>query len=168
MLQKRSLVDKSEKAIIDQRICAELKAIITQNNYTTIHAYLPMGDEVDILPLLEELLAEGKTIITPKTLPKHQLENLVLNSIHELEDGVFGTQHPANSNTYEGHYDMFIIPGLAFDSSKNRLGYGGGYYDTLLEQNPEGHKVAVCYPFQVIEEVPVEEHDVVMNLIISG
>ncbi|MCB0812732.1 MAG: hypothetical protein KDB87_06145, partial [Flavobacteriales bacterium] len=50
----------------------------------------------------------------------------------------------------------------------HRLGYGAGYYDTFLPQHPTVHTVAVCYPFQVLDTVPVEAHDVAVRQVVCG
>ena len=61
-----------------------------------------------------------------------------------------------------------ILPGLAFDSTGHRLGYGGGYYDRYLSQTGiDCAKTAVAYSFQVIENVPYEEHDIMIDYVIT-
>lgn len=61
---------------------------------------------------------------------------------------------------------MIIVPGVAFDNNNNRLGRGKAYYDKLLKES-KSYKVGVCFDFQLIEEVPVDEYDIKMDLIIS-
>lgn len=160
MLSKRAFMNRSAKKDYDKKICDELWRMIDKENYQVIHGYLPMGTEININPLLEKLLETGRTVVTPKTLPKRKLQNLVLNSLSEIEQGVFGTSHPANTHEYKGAYDLIIIPGLAFDKNNYRLGYGAGYYDNFLIHQPDALKVGIFYPFQEVESVPREEHDV--------
>ena len=159
MLIKRAKIDTTFKQEYDLWICQQLEQIISKNNYKTIHAYLPMGKEIDISPLLENLLAKGITIITPKTLPKRKLENRVLTSLTDIEKGVYGTTHPSNPEEYKGTFDLIIIPGLAFDENNYRLGYGGGYYDNFIVNHPNAYKLGIFYPEQKVEEVPTEAHD---------
>lgn len=166
MLSQRAFLNKAKKREYDQLVCDALWQIIEERTCQVIHAYLPMGTEINIAPLLEKLLVHGKTVVTPKTLPKRKLQNLVLKSLNEIEQGVFGTTHPANSFEYEGHYDLIIVPGLAYDKSSYRLGYGAGYYDNFLINQPKAYKVGIFYPFQEVESVPREEHDVKLDKII--
>ncbi|GGG89046.1 5-formyltetrahydrofolate cyclo-ligase [Polaribacter pacificus] len=166
MYKARARNKSSFKKKYDLEICKQLEAIIKAKNAGVIHAYLPMGKEIDIRPLLQNLLAANVKVITPKTLPKRQLLNLVLHSLDEVEQGVFGTSHPANSSEYTGTYDLIIVPGLAFDENNYRLGYGGGYYDTFLEQHPNAFKVGIFYPFQKVAKVPIEPHDVSLDQIL--
>ncbi|MEM6700404.1 MAG: 5-formyltetrahydrofolate cyclo-ligase, partial [Bacteroidota bacterium] len=130
------------------------------------HSYLPMRSEVDVLPLLQKALSTGLTVIAPKTLRKRQLQHLVLKDLNELEEGIFNTHHPKNANIYTASYDLILVAGLAFDKTGYRLGYGGGYYDTFLAEHPSAKKIGVCYPFQIVESVPTEEHDLRLDLVI--
>ncbi len=63
--------------------------------------------------------------------------------------------------------DLIIVPGVAFDAKGGRLGRGKGYYDKILKQT-NAYKVGVCFDFQVVEQVPTEEHDIKMDLVIKS
>lgn len=165
-MYKKRARNKATKPAYDLWICSQLEQLVKEKKAKVVHAYLPMGTEIDIRPFLEKMLAENIKIMTPKTLPKRQLENLELHALDELEKGVFGTSHPANSSEYKENYDLIIVPGLAFDSHNYRLGYGGGYYDTFLAQHPKAFKAGIFYPFQKVNAVPKENHDVCLDTII--
>lgn len=167
MLAKRGQLDIVEKKQMDLYICQQLINIVDSIQPKVVHCYLPMGSEIDITNVINYLITKNIIVVTPKTLRKRQLENLVLNSLEETEVGLFGTTHPSGDNLYTGNYDLFIIPGLAFDSNKYRLGYGAGYYDGFLSQQKTGLKAAICYPFQIVDEVPIESHDVQLDTILS-
>ena len=66
-----------------------------------------------------------------------------------------------------GAVEMIVVPGVAFDREGNRMGRGRGFYDRLLKSTPRAMKVGVCYDFQMIEDVPVEPHDVKMDCVVS-
>ena len=166
MLLKRANLNPVIKTTYDLWICEQLEKIILAKNYQTIHAYLPMGKEIDITPLLETLLVKNITVVTPKTLPKRKLENRVLNSLTDIEKGVFGTTHPSNPQEYTDTFDLIIVPGLAFDSNNYRLGYGGGYYDNFLVNHSEAYKIGIFYPEQLVEKVPTEAHDMQLDEIL--
>lgn len=158
ILQLRGLISLKDKKRWDEKICRILLEIIDQRKPKVVHTFLPMEDEINLYPVIKTLLKKSLTVVTPRPLPKRQMEALVLNSLYELEEGVYGTRHPANSREFNGNYDLIIVPGLAFDHNLNRLGYGGAYYDTFL-QDQHSLKIGICYPFQMIENVPVEPHD---------
>ena len=160
---KRANVNGDKKLTYDLEICNKLEALIDKINAKVVHAYLPMGKEIDITPLLKNLLDKNIIVVSPKTLKNRKLQNLVLNSLEEIEEGVFGTTHPTNSVEYTGAFDLIIVPGLAFDDKKYRLGYGAGYYDNFLVNHPNTLKVGVFYPFQQVIKVPIEPHDVKLD-----
>ena len=64
--------------------------------------------------------------------------------------------------------DLIVVPGVAFDRHGNRLGRGRGYYDKILKETHVARKVGICFGFQFVEEVPVDELDVRMDLVIHG
>lgn len=168
MFAARHQLAPLRKAKYDQFICDQLLAMILKNNFRVVHAYLPMGQEIDIAPLLQELLKMKIKVICPKTLPARTLENRVLNSLQDIETGIKGTQHPATPNVYDGKYDLIIVPGLAFDQQGYRLGYGAGYYDNFLVSHPQAYQVGIFYPFQKVDAVPREAHDVCLQEILVG
>lgn len=163
---ERNSFDSQLKQIADHSICEQLIHIIQANSIQVVHTYIPMGSEVNVLPVIRYLLEIGATVVCPKTLPNRQLEHRVLVSLNELEEGPMKTQHPKAANIYAGLYDLIIVPGLAFDSDNFRLGYGGGYYDTFLSLHPEAESVGVFYHFQKVQMVPRETHDRSLNQIV--
>lgn len=166
MLQRRNAIPAAEKQLYDDNICTTLEKLMQEKKVRVVHCYIPMGSEPDIKPLINNMLAAGITVLTPKALKQRQMENLVLRSLDDLEPGIYGTRHPANSVAYTGKIDFFVIPGLAFDRNNYRLGYGSGYYDTFLHSQHEAFKAGICYPFQLVPAVPVEPHDEQLSTII--
>lgn len=163
---QRAVVESQFKSGYDHWVCNELATLITKKNYQVVHVYLPMGTEIDIKPVITKLLANGITVVVPKTLKKRKLEHLVLDSLDNIEAGVYGTSHPKNGIVFTGNIDMIIVPGLAFDEENYRLGYGGGYYDAFLAEHPNAFTVGVCYPFQKVKIVPKEAHDACLDFVL--
>lgn len=159
MLRKRTQIDKLMKRNYDKCICKELENLILSHNFKSVHAYIPILTEINITPLLESLITLNIKVICPKTLPKRKLENRVLHSLKDLNVGIMGTKYPAQADLYYGVYDLIIVPGLAFDKWNNRIGYGGGYYDNFLINQPGSFKLGIFYPFQKVDKVPLEQHD---------
>ena len=160
MLALRNEMPAAAKLAYDQAICRHIIQLLRERNVKSVHTYLPMGSEADITPAIQYMLDCGIRVATPKALKGRTMENLMLTSLGELEDGIYGTKHPANAVAYEGPFDLFIVPGLAFDRDNFRLGYGSGYYDTFFNNHPGGYKMGIGYPFQLTEHVPTEAHDV--------
>ncbi len=97
----------------------------------TVHTFIPMDNEVNIIPFIKFLLKNNITVVAPKTHQNRELSHIILRSLNELEEGIFGTKHPSNSQIYFGNYDLILVPGLAFNNKLERLGFGGGYYDSF-------------------------------------
>ncbi len=166
MLEQRNNMTRSERNALSQTICAQLWGLILEKKVQVIHSFLPMGSEVNLLPLLQKALDSGLTVVVPKTLKKRQMQNLVLTDLKHMEPGIFNTYHPKDAEEYRGHYDLIIVAGLAFDQRNYRVGYGGGYYDSFLAGQPQPMKIGVFFPFQRMDEVPVEAHDVRLDGVI--
>jgi 5-formyltetrahydrofolate cyclo-ligase len=166
MLKQREAMPRQERKAHSDAICQQLWGLVQEREARVVHSYLTMGAEVNVLPLLEKLLAAGIQVVVPKTLKKRQMQNLVLKSLQDMEPGIFGTYHPKNGLEHRGTYDLVIVAGLAFDQQGYRVGYGGGYYDTFLAAEPDAYKVGVCFPFQMMEKVPVEAHDIRLDKVL--
>jgi 5-formyltetrahydrofolate cyclo-ligase len=167
MLSKRAFLNREKKAQYDQCICEQLWDVVVQNQFQVIHVYVPMASEIDITAFIQKCLDTQLTVIAPKTLKQRKLKHLQLKSMSELESGVFGTKHPIGEEEYSGKLDLIVAPGLAFDEHKFRLGYGAGYYDNFLIHQPDALKIAIAYPFQLVEHVPTEPHDVCLDTVMT-
>lgn len=168
MVGQRDARDAQERAVLSALIVDRLRMLIQERKVRVLHSFLPMGSEVDLFPLLESALAQGIEVYAPRTLKSRVLEHHRYTGQDQLVPGIFGTQHPAGDEPYTGTFDMILVPGLAFTATGDRLGYGGGYYDTFLPQHPKAFTVAVCFPFQVVDALPVEAHDRTVDHVVYG
>jgi 5,10-methenyltetrahydrofolate synthetase len=162
-----------------------------------IMAYWPLADEVDIRPLINKFVAEGKTVLLPKVVDNATMELRRYTSSADLAEGAFHIMEPTGElfTDYE-QIDVVLVPGMAFDAAGRRLGRGKGYYDRFLTElngsilrtnliprtshlAPRTSHLAprtsylapriigICFPFQRVAEVPSEEHDVMMDEVVS-
>ena len=90
------------------------------------------------------------------------------NGDKRLKIGTFGIKEPdSDSEKIEIHdIDLFIVPGIAFDGNRNRLGRGKGFYDRIL-QNVKAPILGVCFDFQLFDNIPVNQQDMKMTKIIT-
>lgn len=165
MLERRDALSLELKREYDNSLTQKLIHEIEANSIKTLHICLPMRSEVNLFPVIDFALNSGIKVVCPKSLKAGILENRILESMDAIEKGVFGTSHPSGP-VYVGRYDMIVVPGLAFSSNMNRLGYGGGYYDRFLVNHQESLKLSTVYPFQIVTELPVEEHDLKVDQIL--
>ena len=142
---------------------------------STVCAYFPLKSEVDIRLLLKELLNRGDTVYLPvfagadTKMIYRKAENL-----HNLPPGEFTIPEPPADAEELGdkEVDIVLVPGRAFDRSGNRLGRGSGGYDTWLGWYKKHHAKTplwgACLECQLMIDVPVEQHDVQMNAVITA
>lgn len=127
--------------------------------------YNNMKDEVDTSLLIDKW-KEEKTFYLPVVID----EDIVFreySSSSQFKKSTFGILEPIGKNFIDyKRIDLIIVPGMAFDRNKNRLGRGKGYYDRFLK-NINAPKMGICFDFQLIDKVPVEPNDVKMDYVIS-
>lgn len=168
MIALRDAMSAEERSAQSTRIIAQLETLMRERDVKVLHCFLPMGTEVELFPFLDRAVANGIAVYSSKSLKGRVLENYRYQSQEQLVPGVFGTRYPAGDAPYTGPYDMIIVPGLAFTPNGDRLGYGAGYYDTFLAQQPRAFTAAVCFSGQVLPSLPVEAHDHAVDLVVTG
>ena len=132
----------------------------------TIYGYLPYNQEVRTVPILARALQDGKTVAVPKVIDDRMIF-VVMDDLSKVEKGYAGIPEPiANGPEASDPNALVLMPGLAFDPQGHRVGYGGGFYDRFLEQEPDHPTVALCYGFQVFPELETQEHDVPVDLVL--
>jgi len=166
-LALRKALPKDHVMTYSQQINDKLIHFFQHHRPKVVHAYWPMKGEIDIRSVVEWLINNDTVVLLPKVIDSVTMIPVVYESGKPLVEGVFGTLHPNSDLQYQGPIDAFIIPGLAFDTQKNRLGYGAGYFDRFLNNHPTALKIAVALPFQLIQHLPAEAHDVPMDLIVA-
>ena len=130
-------------------------------------AYYSLPDEVCTHRLIDDLLAMGKVVLLPKVIDAQQMELRRYTGVNDLHDGVFGLLEPDGEPfTDYAKIDVALVPGMAFDSEGHRLGRGRGYYDRLLPLIPFARTVGVCFPFQIVPQIPVEPTDIPVSEIV--
>ena len=139
----------------------------------TILFYLSFRSEAATRKMIETALVAGKKVLLPKVDRKaHRLKLFeVKDLVRELEAGYMGIYEPVEGVARPAapeEADMVVVPGVGFDESGRRLGYGGGYYDRLIETlRPDASLVALAFDSQVVDEIPAEEHDKKVDKIIT-
>lgn len=146
-------------------IIARLKSRLS--NAKTILAYYSLPDEVDTRQLLDNLVAEGKTVLLPKVIDDENMEIRRYTGRQDLEEGILHLMEPIGEpfTVYED-IDIVVVPGLAFDAAGHRLGRGRGYYDRFFHRKNHPFCVGICFDFQKVAEVPVDEYDIPVDEVI--
>ena len=137
----------------------------------TILMYHSLPDEVDTHSALDQLLAMGKKVFLPKVVSDTEMtihEYTGADSLQPSEP--YGILEPTTPelSIINCQLSIAVVPGMAFDRQGHRLGRGKGYYDRFLSQIPNIYKIGVCFPFQMLESIPSESTDVVMDEVITS
>ena len=169
ILEKRNNLSTEEVEKKSDLIIENLGKFI--KNAENIMIFMDMKNEVKITKLMK--LYPEKSFFIPKiTDSKNREMKINKYKENELVLHKFGYYESSSSDFYnENILDIVIVPAVVFDLEKNRIGFGGGYYDTFLKKIRGGNKkvlfIGICYDFQIIEKVPAEEHDVVLDFVVS-
>ena len=169
ILAKRNILSDKDINKKSDSIIKNLASYI--ENVQNIMIFMDMKTEVKITKLLE--LYPNKNFFISKIINSKNRE-MKINKYNknELILHKFGYYESSSNDFYDEEIlDVVIVPALAFDSKKNRIGFGGGYYDTFLEKvrqkNNKALFIGVCYDFQIIDSVPTEKHDVTLDFVVS-
>ncbi len=129
--------------------------------------YWSMPDEVPTHDFVIEISAD-KDIFLP-VVSGDDLLIRKFTGTDNMEEGVFATLfEPSNTEDIDiNDVDLVLVPGVAFDLSGRRMGRGKGFYDRLLV-NTNIYKIGICFDFQLVERVPTEEFDVLMDKVVFG
>lgn len=147
-------------------ILAALEAHPAFRAATTVLLYHSLKDEVDTHEFIRKWSRE-KRILLPVVVGD-DLELRLYTRPEDLKPGAYGIEEPTGELfTDYADIDFIAVPGVAFDRNGNRLGRGKGYYDRLLPRIPSAYKAGICFPFQLVEEVPAEPFDIRMDEIIT-
>lgn len=131
----------------------------------TLLLYHSLKDEVQTHLFIDKW-SKSKRIILP-VVAGDELELRLYTRTDDLVIGAYGIAEPIGELfTDYNSIDLAIIPGVAFDKTGHRLGRGKGYYDKLLP-HISAAKIGICFPFQLIDEVPAESFDIRMNTVIT-
>ncbi len=169
MLESRKSLSADEyrgkSLIIQQRL-------ISSEEYSRAQAlvlYSSIHNEVETQKVIEFSLSSGKKVILP-VVSDGKLLFRELTGMSDLCKGKFGILEPRATNmVFDPELaDLIVLPGIAFDLKGHRVGYGKGYYDKSLHRlEGQGKLVALCYDFQLVDEIAGEPHDVRVDMIIT-
>lgn len=155
---KEQLLEQSEQ------ILAKLERHPDFIKAERVMLYSALPDEVQTQAFLEKWHLK-KIIILP-TVVGDDIVPVAFGKDTAFSVGDFNIMEPQNE-PYTGDFDLIIVPGVAFDRKGNRIGRGRGYYDRFLSQHLEVKRIGICFDFQLVDEVPTEPFDILMDEVIS-
>jgi 5-formyltetrahydrofolate cyclo-ligase len=162
----RSSLPAALRAEFSQIIAERLFQMEEVMSAKVFFTYISCGAEVETRGIIRRLLAEGKSVTVPRIADK-RMEARAFTSWDELSPGELGIPTPQSGHEYQGQIDVVITPGLGFTVKGHRIGFGRGYYDQWFSSHPAGFKVALAYEAQIVEDVPLDPHDVPVDCIVT-
>ncbi len=133
-------------------------------------AYAALPEELDPTALIETLRERGARVALPRVCAPGELALHWVGPADELEPGFADIPEPPLSCDVAdiAAIDLVLVPGVAFDHECNRIGFGGGYYDTLLSGLPESAtRVGLAFDEQVVDRIPAETHDAPVDIVLT-
>ena len=156
--------DAAQLASLSAMVCSTLLSHPRWSSAHGILLYASLPDEVDTSVLISRALQEGKRVF----LSVVEGDELALKAYSgQTVIGPYGIREPVGERLLDyGQIDLAVIPGMAFDMQGHRLGRGKGYYDRLLPALPV-YRIGLCFPFQLVDDVPVDVHDCLVDEVIA-
>ena len=189
--EQKSFLRKRAKAALKE-YCSDLplmeqiaKSVVTSvtnsdeyKNATMILGFMPMNDEVDIVPLMKQALKDKKKVAVPKMAKSgNDMDFYLIDDFDGdfTSDNKYNIREPSENCTKLSPDQipsdaLIFVPGLVFNLEGARLGRGKGYYDKYLSRVPDCDKrivCGVCFTICVTKAVPIEKNDVRINYLLN-
>lgn len=169
----RDALPEGERLIRSQTLSQQLVSLPEFKRARVIMAYMSIGAEFDTRFIIEAISAQGAQLVLPRVdRVMRQLHLYAVNDLaQDLVSGVWGIREPSVERCATvaiSQIDFILVPGAAFDNARNRIGYGGGFYDRLLAL-PDRHAITVSAVFreQIVPQIPMDDHDRPVDVVIT-
>lgn len=169
ILKRRSALSKDKVADKSRAICRKIVSCEQFVQAESILLYLDFNHEVETGLIWEKAQKMGKHVAAPRLIGS-QMVFARIQSEKDLIPGKWGIPEPKKNCPVIREHDsrtVVIMPGVAFDCSRNRIGYGGGYYDRYFARYDSVYKIAAAYDLQIVEQVPAEPFDLKPDCIVT-
>lgn len=165
MKEKRLLLNRETFSLYNQSI---FQQVISHPHYQSakmIACYVSLPYEVDTIAIIKKTL-ETHRVCVPKVYGDimHFYE---IQSLNDLKEGCFHVLEPTTQKYIQPQdIDLMIVPLLAFDQLKYRVGYGKGYYDKYFAAGYQGYKLGLAFSFQYVDSIDIDQHDCCLDEIL--
>lgn len=167
----RAVHSDEEIHAMSLKVLEHVKALPEYQEAETLFVYVDCKHETETSDLIRQAWADGKRTAVPKVIGENMKFFYITSLENDLEEGYFGIREPYEKNPADEAADregsLMLMPGVAFDEARHRIGYGGGFYDRYLEAHPGLRTAALAFEFQVKAEVPFEKFDILPGRIVT-
>lgn len=165
--EKRRNMSASDVKSQSELILNRFLSLDEYKNANNILTYVSHDNEVDTISLIRHALKDKKRVAVPKVYGDIMRFHLI-NDLSDLTPGAYAILEPPEGEIFLPDTGIIIVPGVAFDKDRHRIGYGGGYYDKFLNKNKGLFAVAFAYDFQIVPCIESESFDVKPDMLISA
>lgn len=173
--EARTMIRGKKRAMTEERIASASKTLgelLRQSECykgaKSIYGYLPYNQEVRTVEMLQQAIADGKRVAVPKCYGQ-EMRFIWMDDLTQVAPGYAGIPEPiADGPVADDETALVLMPGLAFDREGHRIGYGGGFYDRFLAQEPNHPTLALGYGFQMVDKLETEEFDIPVDWVICA
>ncbi|MCI6637120.1 MAG: 5-formyltetrahydrofolate cyclo-ligase [Bilifractor sp.] len=175
----RKIVFARRREASDEEVTQKSRAIFAQirntahyRNASSVFCYMDHKHEVMTREFIEQCWRDGKKVAVPKVNGKI-MNFYYIEYFGQLAPGIMGILEPIThcpgivQNADHDENALFIIPGVAFDEKRHRVGYGGGYYDKYQAEHTQHTTIAVAFEFQVFDAVPFDAYDICPRYLVT-
>jgi 5-formyltetrahydrofolate cyclo-ligase len=164
----RNSIPANDRAALGRRIEDRLFTLPALRNARTVLVFYSFGSEVPTRGIIDRLLREGRRVLLPY-IEGGDMKAAELRQGEEPEATSYGPKEPPHRVAADpSEVDLVIAPGMAFDRSGHRVGYGGGNYDRYLDGlGPNATRVGIAFHVQVLPEVPHGPDDQPVDFVVT-
>lgn len=171
VLLKRKYIPAERKTRWDQQILSRVRALrLDQKEHTpsgTVYCYISIRGEAGTAELIRYFKEKKLRVAVPRVSGR-EMDFYYIDSFSDLEPGGFGIPEPkSHCEKAQAFAAPVIVPGVAFSKRFERTGYGAGYYDKFFSREPNHGKIGICYDFQLVDAIEVEDYDIFMDRLIT-
>ncbi len=173
-LRQRKQLNAEQACALSQKAQQRVIALPAFRAARTVGLYAPFGNEVDTELLCDFAQGAGAAVAYPR-ITHGTMEFVRFDNECAWRPGTFGILEPSiepqlahSCQVTADVFDVIVVPGVAFDFTGNRLGYGKGFYDRFLAQcAPQCVFIGLAYDFQLEHKLPREAHDIALDYVIT-
>lgn len=167
ILEMMRKISKNDHTLMSRKIFENFVSLTEYKNCWVLMTYISFDNEPDTSYLISDALSRAKTVCVPLVDWKNfSMKPVQIFSKDDIDYSLKIPQPFSEAYIEPSEIDLIIVPGLAFDTSCNRLGRGKGFYDRFLS-SCKGLKIGFAFDFQILETIPVTSNDVKMDMVVT-
>ncbi len=169
VLAARDALGEAERVTRSTAIHDRFLALPETEGARTVMMYWSFGSEVATGPLIDRLRDLATLIVLPRIRGPQELEAVAYEPGHPLRETSFGAREPVDGAVVDPtSIDVVVPPGVAFDRSGRRVGYGGGFYDRFLPMlGQDVPRISLAFDVQLVDELPAAGFDLPVDVVVT-